>query len=141
MADAHERANVGMTAGLKKYAFSRVGQDDGQLRMRSAGGHVSRVLIVARGIGEDVLAFGRAEVAIRDINGDALLPFRAQTVGEKGELECVGGPLAHALELIVVDRVDVVEEAADQSGFSIVDAAGDENPQQGGHARSSPRVF
>jgi len=44
---------------------------DGQMGVEAAGGHVARVLLVARRIGDDELALGRGEIAVGDIDVDA----------------------------------------------------------------------
>jgi len=70
------------------------------------------------------------------VDGDALLALGAQAVGEEGEVEAVGGEVArgfaHAGELIFVDALGIVEEAADQGAFAIVHAAGGGEAQEFG---------
>ena len=51
-----------------------------------AGDHVARVLNVAGRVGDDELALRRREVAVRDVDGDALLALGAQAVGEQREV-------------------------------------------------------
>jgi hypothetical protein len=46
---------------------------------------------VAGRIGDDELAFRRGEIAIGDVDGDALLALGAQAVGEQREID---GPAA-----------------------------------------------
>ena len=38
------------------------------------------------GIGDDEFAFGCREVAVGDVNGDALLAFGGKAIGEAGEI-------------------------------------------------------
>jgi hypothetical protein len=40
-------------------------------------------------VGDDEFPLGRGEVAVCDIDGDALLPLRAQSVGDKGQIGVV----------------------------------------------------
>ena len=77
---------------------------------------------------------GRLEIAVGDVDGDALLAFGAQAVGEQGEIDGPAGAIdaaaAHGGELILVDRLGVVQQAADQRGLAVVDAAGGGEAQQ-----------
>jgi hypothetical protein len=74
-------------AGLVAHAVARVDQQDGGIGGRRAGGHVARVLLVSRRIREDEFAPRGREVAIRHVDGDALLAFRLQPVGEQREID------------------------------------------------------
>ena len=64
-----------------------VDQNDREIRRGGAGGHVARVLLVAGRIGDDELAPRRGEVAVGHVDGDALLAFGAQAVGEQREID------------------------------------------------------
>jgi hypothetical protein len=68
------------------------------------------------------------EVAVGDVDRDALLALGAQTVGQQGEVDvAVAAPprgLLDVLELVLEDRLRVVEETADERRFAIVDGAG-----------------
>ena len=48
VADAEQRADVGMPPRLRQHALARIDQDDGERRARGAGRHVARVLLMAR---------------------------------------------------------------------------------------------
>ncbi len=76
-----------MAARLGEDAFAGVDQDDGHVGGGGAGGHVAGVLLVAGSVGDDELAMRGGEVAVGDIDGDALLPLGAQAVGELGEVD------------------------------------------------------
>jgi hypothetical protein len=86
-----QRGQEGVPARLLGQAVAGVDQDDGQVGGRSAGDHVPRVLDVSGGVSDDELAPRGGEVAVRDVDRDALLPFGPQAVGEQRE---VGGLLA-----------------------------------------------
>ena len=96
-----------MTAGLGEDSFAGIDQDDGHIRSGRAGGHVAGVLLVAGRVGNDELAMGGREVAVRDIDGDSLLPLGAQAVGELGEInggrDIRGGRFGHGAHMIFVD--------------------------------------
>ena len=123
-----------MTARLRKHAAARVDQHDGQVGGGGACGHVARVLFVARRIGDDELPLGCGEIPVCDIDRDALFAFCAQSIGEQREVHdssrLVHGGLGDGAELVLVHSLRVVEEAADERGFSIVDTAtGNETEQ------------
>jgi hypothetical protein len=84
-------------AGLRQHAVAGVDQNDGQIGRGCAGRHVARILLVARRIGDDEFAFRRREVAVGDVDGDALFALGAQAVGEQGEVDVAAMPLADAL--------------------------------------------
>jgi hypothetical protein len=96
-----------------------------------------RVLLVAGRIGQDELAPRRREVAVRDVDGDPLLALGPEAIGEQGEIDRPGGPvlrrLFDRLHLVLVDRLRVVQQPADERALPVVDAAGGAGPQQPGH--------
>ena len=87
VADAEQGSDVGVTAGLCKDALARIDQDDGEVCGRGTGGHVAGVLLVARSVGDDELATLGGEVAVGDVDGDALLALGAKAVGELSEVD------------------------------------------------------
>ena len=122
-----------MAMGLGQEALAGVDQHDRQVRVRRAGRHVAGVLLVAGSVGDDERANGRREVAVGDVDGDALFPFGFETVDEQGEIDVVlGGSelLGVALErgkLIVENQLLFKQQAADEGGLPVVHrAAGQE---------------
>ena len=85
-----------MAAGLLEHALAGVHQHDGQVGGGGAGHHVAGVLVVAGGVGDDVFALGRGEVAVGHVDGDALLALRPQPVGEQGEVGVLVAALSTA---------------------------------------------
>ena len=81
---------------------------------------------------------GRREVAVGDVDRDALLALGAEPVGEQGEVDVVvAAPLADGLdvlELVLEDRLRVVQQPTDQGRLAVVDAA------DGGEAQRRDRV-
>ena len=65
-----------------------------QVGGRRAGDHVARVLDVPGGVGDDELALGRGEVAVGDVDGDALLALGPQAVGEQRQVGVLVAALA-----------------------------------------------
>ena len=70
----------------------------------------------------------RREVAIGDVDGDALLAFGAETVGELGEVD--GGVVGDGADVVVVDVARIVEQPADQGRLAVIDRAASEEPQE-----------
>jgi hypothetical protein len=85
------------------------------------------------------------EVAVGDVDRDALLALGAQSVGQQGEVDvAVATPargLLDVLELVLEDRLRVVQEAADEGGLAVVDrAGGGEADELGRRARDGRSV-
>jgi hypothetical protein len=85
------------------------------------------------------------EVAVGDVDRDALLALGAQAVGQQGEVDvAVAAPprrLLYVLELVLEDRLRVVQEAADEGGLAVVDrAGGGEADERGRRARDGRSV-
>jgi len=91
---------------------------------------------VARRVGDDELALLGREEAVGDVDRDALLALGREAVDEQREIEIVA-LCAELLrigvergELIVEQRLRLVEQAADQRGLAVVDAAAGDEAQQ-----------
>ncbi len=104
---------------------------------RGAGRHVARVLLVARAVGDDVLALLGVEIAVGDVDRDALLALGLQAVDEQREVDLlVAGraPLAAVAgdrrELVLEDLLRVVQHAADQRALAVVHAAAGDEAQE-----------
>jgi hypothetical protein len=78
-----------VAAGLGEHALARVDQDDRQVGGGRGGDHVAGVLLVARRVGDDVLARAGGEVAVGDVDGDALFALGLQAVGEQRQVDDV----------------------------------------------------
>jgi hypothetical protein len=136
VADAEQRDDVGVPARLHLHAARRVHQDHREVRSRGAGRHVARVLLVARAVGDDVLAPVGVEVPVGDVDRDALLALGLQPVHQQGEVHLVAGraPLAavggHGRQLVLEDLLRVVQQAPDQRALAVVHAAAGDEAQQ-----------
>src|SRR5262249_4414712 len=126
--DAQQRRDVSVAARLRQDTARGVDQYHGQIGGRGAGGHVAGVLLVAGRIGDDEFALGRLEIAVGDVDGNSLLALGAQTVGKQRKVDGPAGAVDAALadggQLILVDRLRVVQQTADQGGLAIVYTAG-----------------
>src|SRR5690606_18745798 len=132
--DAEERREEGVAARLLDQTLAGVDQDDREVRGRRARHHVARVLQVPRRVGDDELAPRRREVAVGDVDRDPLLALGAQAVGQQREVGALvaasAAHLLHVLELILEDRLGVVEKPPDQRRLAVVDAAGGDEAQE-----------
>ena len=141
VAHAQHGHDEGMAARLRQDALARVDQDDGEFGGGGAGRHVARILLMAGRIGNDEGAFVRAEIAIGDVDGDALFALRRKTVEQQREIE-IGALRAEllavalqGLQLVFEDAARVIEHAPDQRRFAVVDRAAGEETQQRLRAR------
>ena len=123
----------GVAPALLGQPVAGVHQDDRQVGGGRPGDHVPRVLDVPGGVGDDELAAGGGEVAVGHVDGDALLALGPQPVGEQGEVGVVlaprpAGPL-HRRELVLEDRLGVVQQPPDEGALAVVHRAGRGQPQ------------
>jgi len=120
-------SDVGVTPRLGQDAIARVDQNNGQVRGGGAGGHIARVLLVTRRVRDDEFPSWSAEVAIGNVDGDALFTLGAQTVGQQGEVHrsagAIDAALFHRRELIFVNAFCVVQQPADQGGLAVIHAS------------------
>src|SRR3546814_6915695 len=92
--------------------------------------------LMARRVSDNELAlFGREE-AISDVDGDSLLTLRGEAVDEKREVDILT-LRTHALavgfecgKLILEDHLAVIEQATDEGGFAVINAAASDETQQ-----------
>src|SRR5207253_207863 len=90
-------------------------------------------LLVAGRIRDDEFPLGSGEVAIRDIDRDALLAFGLQAVGQQREVDAfAAAPFVFALrpfDLVDEGALGFDKKPADESRFSVVDIAGGGEPE------------
>ena len=124
-----------MATGLGLHAITGIHQNDGQIAGRRTGGHVAGVLLVTRGVGDDEFALGRGKVAIRHINGDALLALGLQAVHQQRQVDIIARGAAlfriagDGFQVILVDHLGVVQQAPDQGALAVVDVAAGQKTQ------------
>ena len=130
-------------AGLLQDTLAGVNEHDDGVRSGRAGHRVLGVLHVAGAVREDEAAAVRGEVAVGDVDGDALFPLGAQAVGQQGQVDrlntgCTGpaeaavrGGAGDGVELVREDRLGVVQEPAHQGGLAVVDRSGGREAEQG----------
>ena len=136
MPDAQERGDDGMAARLRQDALARVHQHDRKVGGRGAGRHVARVLLMTRRVGDDELALRGREEAVGNVDRDALLALRLETIDQQREIDVVAGRAVLAGiggkrgELVLEDQLRVVEKPADQRRLAVVHRPAGQEPQQ-----------
>jgi len=113
-----------------KISASYMGSSDelmAKLRGGSAGCHVSRKLLMARGIGDNERPSRRCKKPVRYVNRNSLFAFRFQTIEQKRKIDvtfCCTLPLRifdKSGQLVLENELAVVQKAADQCGLAIID--------------------
>src|SRR2546427_13041806 len=100
--------NEGMAARLSHHASARINENDGKVAGARARHEIARVLLVSGRVGDGELSFRGCEIAVSDIDGDALFALRAQAVGEQREI----GPFAVAPFVVSIRALDLVLTSA-----------------------------
>ena len=107
--NSKQRRDVRVPPRLRQNALRRVDQNHREIRGRSAGGHVARVLLVARRIRDDEFPARRFKIAVGDVDGDALLALGAQAVGEQRKIHrarrAIDAAVFYRGELVLEDRI------------------------------------
>ena len=136
VADSQQARDVRMTPRLYGHAVARINQQDGEVAVARARCHVAGELFVSWRVGDDVLARRRGEVSIRNIDGDALLAFAAQSVDEERQIK-FARLRAHRLRVaggggqrVLVNHVGVVQQAADERALAVIDRPAGQKAQQ-----------
>ena len=140
-----QRGEEGVAAGLFEQSDAGVDENDHQLRSGGAGDHVARVLNVAGGVGDDEFPLGGGEVAIGDVDGDALFALGAQAVGHQGKVGVVVAAFTRGAldggELVLHDGLGVVQQPADEGGLAVVDRTRGGQAQKRRLPHQNPRFF
>ncbi len=138
-----------MAMGLREQPLARVDQHDGDVGVRGAGRHVAGILLVAGRVGDDEGARFGGEIAIGDVDRDALFAFGLEAVDEERKVDRIFGRaelfriLFERRKLVVEDELLLVEKPPDQRRLAVIDrAAGEDaqgrkrgNAKRGVHAR------
>ena len=126
-----------MATGLRQQTLARIHQHDRQFGVGRTGGHVARVLLVPRTIGDDEVASRGVEVAVGHVDGDALFALGVQAIGEQREIQRIAGAgvqasaVAHQRgNLVVGKHAGVVQQAPEQRALAVVHAAAGDEAQQ-----------
>ena len=140
MRHAEQRREERVAPALLGDALAGVEQDQRDVGRRGARDHVARVLDVPGGVRDDELAARGREVAVGDVDRDALLALGAQAVGQQGEVGVVVAAVAADLldrrQLVAEQRLGVVQQPPDEGALAVVDGARRREPEQvAGHQK------
>ena len=134
--DAQQGGDKAVTLGLSLHTVAGVDQDDRQITSRCPGGHIAGVLLMAGGIGDDELTLGGAEIAVRHVDGDALLALGLQTIHQQRQVDVFTGGadllrvFGNGFQMVFVDHLRVVQQAPNQGALTIINVAAGEKAQQ-----------
>src|SRR6266540_6287679 len=110
-----------MAQRLGQNAFSRIHQNERRVAMRGARDHVTGIVLMARTVGNDKLAFRRGEIAPGNVYGNALLALDEQSVEQERIVRLVARETValalgqHALPRVLGHQIQVFQHAADRS--------------------------
>ena len=81
---------------------------------------------MSRRVGNNEFAFGRGEITVGYFNGNALFALGGKAVCQAGEVGrfAVFSSAVELVELVGQQGFAVVEQAAYEGGFAVIDAAG-----------------
>ena len=123
-----------MPARLREQTLAGVDQNDRKICRRRPRNHIAGVLLMAWRVGDYELPARCCEVAVGNVDGDALLTFGSQAVRQEREVDGSGissdGRLGNGFKLILVNGAGIVEQAADEGGFTVIHAAGRGEPKK-----------
>src|SRR5215207_5882285 len=135
-ANPKERDDEAMPARLREHALAGIDKYNGEFGGRRPGRHITGVLLMARRIGNDELAPVGGERTIGHINGNTLLALGSETINQKSKIE-LAALCSQAFrisfergELIFEQHLGFIEQASDQRGLSIIDAAAGNETQK-----------
>jgi hypothetical protein len=126
--DSQQMSDERMPPALRHDAVPRIDKNYSEICIAGARYEIARVLFVAGSVGDDELSLRRCEIAVRDVDRDALFAFGLETIGQEREVD----PLAAAPFVFASRAFDLINESAfcfDQQpayerGFSVIDVAG-----------------
>jgi len=148
LANAKHCCDRRVAPGLHQQSLARINQQHGEVGHRGASDHVSCILFVAGRIGENEAPRRGFEIAIGDIDSDALFAFGGKPIDQQRVVDPAGdgaiaGAVAGECHLNVIGNAAAfIEQPADQGGFSVIDRPAGQHAQQGsGHQKYPSRFF
>ncbi len=121
---------------LLEHAFAGINQDERHVGSRGAGHHVSGILHVPRGIGDDKLAAGGGKIPVGHVDGDSLFALRSQSICQQRQVDALltapNGGLLDCVKLILKNGLAVIEQPPDQGAFAVIYRAGSSEAEEFG---------
>src|SRR5450432_1041577 len=115
-----------MAPGLRLQAVHRIHQQYCNVRGAGGGDHVARVLLVSGCVADDELALRCGEIAVCDVDGDALFALGQKSVGDEREVDRHLSRAARSglecCHLVGQETLAVPKQATDQRALAVVDA-------------------
>ena len=123
-----------MPAGLRDDTLAGIDEQDDQARSGCAGHRVAGVLHMPWRVGQHKRTRRSGEVAVGDIDRDALLAFGAQTVDEQRQIRLIEALVDRGagdrVDLVGQYGLGVVQQPADEGRLAVVHTAGSGQTQQ-----------
>ena len=135
--DANQFHQIAVAARLGEHPFARVNQDNRHVGGGCACDHIAGVLLVSRCVGHDKLALFGGEKAVGHINGNALFPLGRKAIYQKRKVNfaALGAHLfavsLQCCKLVFKDHLAVIQKAANQGGFAVINRTAGDKPQHG----------
>ena len=129
LADAKKRTDKGVTPRLFEKSFPGIDQKYRKLGGGRARHHVARVVLVAGCVGDDEPPPRRAEIAIGDVNGDALFALRLKPVDQQRGIDIAThgavrlGIPRQRRDIIIKNQRRIEKKPPDQRRFAVIDRA------------------
>src|ERR1700688_3917142 len=125
-----------MPSRLNQNALARVYQNDGKLRVGSSRRHVPGVLLVAGRVRDNEFPPIRRKESISNVDCDPLLALGLEPVHQKSKVNIATGRavlsriLPQGSQMILEQQLGIVEQAPDERGLAVVDAAACQKAQK-----------
>ena len=125
-----------MPLGLRQHSFARIDENDCQITSGSTRGHIPRVLLVSRGVGNDEFSLGGRKITVCYIDRDPLLPLIIESVGEESRVESTANGsmglrvFLQCCQLVLIDHLGLDQHPTDEGAFTVIDTATCQKPQQ-----------
>ena len=82
MGNLQQFGNKGVPAGLLGHSIAGINKYNGRISRRCAGDHIAGILNMSRSVGDDEFALRGGKIAVGHINGNSLLSFGPEAIGE-----------------------------------------------------------
>ncbi len=114
----------GMATGLFARTFHRINHKHGCFGIRSACNHVPQELAMTGSVHDNIFPRTQFERDTRGVNRNALIAFDLQGIQQKAPFDLqttLFGRFNNLGNLAVLQVIRVMQQAADQCGFAVVD--------------------